>query len=176
MSGHASSLRITTIDASHNCDSFDCGEPSVNSSLKYLFDQFDSSNSICAFTATDNNNLVHGFYFISTTHIEFDELPDKLFEKTEQYPIPAVKIELLAVDVLSRHKGLGARLLIDALQRIYHASMETGVMLVLVEVENERNRGFYLHYGFTPLSTGSTILFLPMQKLASLFKKKKIIA
>ena len=170
MPDHPSQLRIMPFDSRHVSDDFDCGDPTINASLRQITGVQDNSVSSPVFTAVDEDNVINGFYSLTATNIEFAEVPENLTEKIHTYPIPAVVIDRIAVHKTLQRKGIGARLLIDALQRIHDAADEVGVLVVMVEALNERLRAFYLHYGFIPLSGSTSRLFLPMEKITQLFR------
>lgn len=172
MPDQPSQLRIMPLDNRHVSDDFDCGDPAINASLRQITGNPDNSESSPVFTAVDVHNIINGFYTLTATNIEFAEVPENLAEKINTYPVPTVVIDRIAVHKTLQRKGLGARLLIDALQRIHDAADEIGVMVVMVEALNERLRAFYLHYGFIPLSGTSSRLFLPMEKITQLFQNQ----
>lgn len=62
--------------------------------------------------------------------------------------IPAVILARLALDRRLHGKGLGARLLVDALTRIVGASKEVAFRLVVVDAIDEEAAAFYEKYGF----------------------------
>jgi len=169
MTDRASSLRIVPFQNNQRGKSFDCGVHAINEYLKQSPDQPDNQNITSMFTAIKEDNSVLGFYCISATNIEFQDLGEKLIEQLSNYPVSSACIGHLAVDKTMQGYGLGARLLVDALQRIYHAAEEMKLMVVLVHAHNEKSRAFYLHYGFLPLSGEESKLFLPMDRIARLF-------
>ena len=172
MSDYPSQLRIMPINSRYRSDRFDCGDPATNPSLRQLSGDPGISGSSPVFAAVDEQNIISGFYSLTASNIEFAELPNNLTEKINTYPVPTVIIDHIAVHKTLQGKGIGARLLIDALQRIYNAGDEVEVMAVLVEAKNERLRAFYLHYGFIPLSGSGSRLFLPMDKIIQLFEEQ----
>ena len=78
-------------------------------------------------------------------------------------------IARLAVDTTAAGQGLGARLLIDALQRILNASSEMAVKVVVVDAEDAQARAFYQHFGFVRLPGQDWKLFLPIETVEQLF-------
>ncbi len=175
MADNVSSLRIVPFRSHHHGESFDCGVHASNKYLMQLSDQPDQQNITRMFTAINEDNFTLGFYCISATNIEFKNLPEKVIEQLPDYPVSSARIDHLAVDKSIQGNGLGARLLVDALQRIYQAAEEMGIMIVLVHAHNEKSRAFYLHYGFLPLSGEESKLFLPMDRVAWLFDQAEIM-
>ena len=105
MSLSASSLRIEPISTHHVIENFDCGEGLINSYIKLRVADADELSRI--FTAIDNTNRMLGFYSISSANIEFEEIPSSSSQNIDVYPVPAVKIDALAVDLKMQKKGLG---------------------------------------------------------------------
>ena len=173
MSDHPSQLRITPIDDHCDCSAFDCGDQAANDSLRQISSSPVDPASTPVYAAVDERDVVNGFYALSASNIEFAEVPENLLDKISSYPIPTVIIDAIAVHRTQQGKGLGSRLLIDALQRITDAAGEMDVMVVLVEARNERLRAFYLHYGFIPLTGSGSRLFLPMDKIVQLFQEAR---
>jgi len=170
MSDYPSQLRIVPINDSYDCNRFDCGDQAVNTFLRQLTNGNGDSGSSPVFAAVDELDFINGFYSLTASNIEFAEIPKNLAEKISTYPVPTVIIDTIAVHRSLQGKGVGSRLLIDALQRIHHAVNDMDVMVVLVEAKNDRLRAFYLHYGFIPLTGSGSRLFLPMDKILQLFQ------
>ena len=68
-----------------------------------------------------------------------------------------------------RGAGFGADLLVDALRRIVQASYSLGIAVVLLDVldcgdpgRTARRQALYKSYGFQPLPSNPTRLFLPL--------------
>ena len=171
MSKPASSLRIEPASLQHQVAAFDCGKPSINEHIRILLNEADLDELSHVYTAVDTSNQILGFYTFSSANIEFEEIPSSFTNSTETYPVSAIKIDVLAVDSSMQKKGLGARMLIDALQRIHNASADIDIKVVMVEASTAQLRSFYLHYGFSPLTREETNLFLPIEKVTRLFDK-----
>lgn len=162
-------LRIEPISHQHLRDGFQCGTPSLDDYLRRYARQNADKNIAKTFVAVNAQNEVFGYYALCTASIEFDELPDAIRKQLPAYPVPAALIAKLAVDERCRGQGLGARLLIDALQRIVSAAVEVAIKVVLVDAIDERARDFYLHFGFIPLPEQEYKLFLPIETVTKLF-------
>jgi len=158
-------LRIEPISKSHLRKDFNCTRPSLNEYLQQFARQNDERNIAKTFVGVDDNNRVLGYYSLSATSIEFEELPEDLAKRLPCYPIPGAVIGRLAVDSSVEGQGLGARLLIGALQRILAASDEMAIKVVLVDAFDESAKDFYLHFGFIELPGHDLKLFLPIETI-----------
>lgn len=112
---------------------------------------------------------IAGYYTVSSLSVELPEGMRKGFAKYPEYP--ATLIGRLAVDEDCRGKGLGGRLLLDALGRALAGSRAVASYAVITDAMNEEAQSFYSHYGFTPLPSTSheRRLFLPMNTVEKLF-------
>lgn len=162
-------IRIEGIQRHHQRNDFDCGDSSLNEFLQKYARQNDERNIAKTFIAAGADNKVLGYYSISAAEIEFAELPGTATSGLPRYPIPAARIGRLAVDQSVQGSGLGARLLVDALQRIYLSSDQVAVKVVLVDAQHEKACAFYQHFGFILLPGSRFTLFLPIETIASLF-------
>lgn len=162
---------IEPIAKEHNRKAFTCKKPSLANYLQKHARQNDEKNIAKSFVAVDENNTVHGYYSLCTSSIEFEELPENLKKNIPKYPIPAALIAKLAVDLNSEGKGLGTRLLIDALQRIHRTSEQLAIKVVLVDAIDEEAAGYYLHFGFIQLPRHELKLFLPIETISQLLNK-----
>lgn len=169
MTDHVTSLRIEPLSQQHVRTNFDCGRASLNDYLKKFARQNDDNNLAKTFVAADNKLVVHGYYCLSAASIDFENLPDVVAKGLPRYPIPAVLIGRLACDQSIKGQGLGARLLVNALQRIADVSEEMGIKVVLVDAIDEDAKDFYQHYGFISLSGHTNKLFLPIDTVLRMF-------
>jgi predicted N-acetyltransferase YhbS len=168
MKDRINELRIEPISKAHHRADFSCTKPLFSEYLKRFARQNDERNIAKTFVAIDDNNRVYGYYSLSATSIEFEELPEELTKQLPGYPIPASLIGKLAVDSGNEGQGLGSRLLIEALQRILSISEEMAIKVVLVDAIDEEAKGFYLHFGFIELPGHDLKLFLPIETIGQL--------
>ena len=162
------SLRIEPVSKQHDRASFNCGDHTLNDYLQRYARQNDQKNIARCFVAVDKTNTVFGFYTLSSSKIGFAELPKKFSRQLPRYPVPAALIGELATDLSVQGKGLGARLLIDALQRIVRAAGEIGIKVLLVDALSGDARAFYEKFGFIPFPDQKMTLFIPMETIRQL--------
>ena len=144
---------VEPISRQHHRGTFHCGKASLDTYLQRYARQNHEKNIAKTFVTVNAKHEICGYYSLCTASIEFDELPADLSKQLPAYPVPAALIAKLAVDENLRGQGLGARLLIDALQRILVASAEVAIKTVLVDALDEEAKAFYLHYGLDRKST-----------------------
>lgn len=165
-------LKVELLTKKHVKDHFDCGVFSLNEYLVRFARQNDRKNISRTFVAVDNNKRVFGYYSINTASIEFRELPENIAKGLPMYPIPAVRLSRLAVDLKMQGSGLGERLLINALKRIYLTGREMGIKCVIVDSIDKKARNFYTRYGFLQLPGQEFKLFLTIETINQLFEEE----
>ena len=142
------SLCIAGLDKHHDRTDFDCGEPQLNTYLQRLArqqSQRDFSRTYVAYD-TDEATRIQGFYAISSGSIDFKNLPAGL--KLPRYPVPVARMGRLAVDVRAQGKGVGAALLVHAMQLSATLAQQIGVYALVVDAKHEAAAAFYARYGF----------------------------
>ena len=162
-------LRIEPISTLHHRNDFKCRKKLLTQYLHRYARQNDKNNIARTFVAVDENNRGWGYYSLSTSSIEFAELPDAFAKRLPRYPVPAALIAKLAVDEKISGQGLGARLLIEALQHILAAAGAVAIKVILVDAIDDEARQFYLKFGFIELPGQSQKLFLPIETIRQLF-------
>jgi GNAT superfamily N-acetyltransferase len=66
-------------------------------------------------------------------------------------------------------RGLGKRLLLDALRRTLAIAQSVGIHAVEVVAIDDAARNFYLKYGFSPLLDDANHLYLPIKTIGKLW-------
>lgn len=161
-------IRILAIREEHRREEFDCGVEALNAYLRRYARQNHEKNIARTYVAVDEAKQVLGYYSLASASIEFESLPEDYAKRLPKYPVPAVRIARLAVSKEAQGKGLGERLLVDALKRILAVSAEVGVHVILVDAKNDKAKAFYQHYGFNGLHDKSTTLFMPLKTARAL--------
>ncbi len=90
-----------------------------------------------------------GFYGLAAGALEHVQAASKI-RRNMPDPIPVIILGRLAVDVSFQGKGLGAALLLDALQRTQGIADTVGVRAMLVNAKNQRAADFYERFRFVP--------------------------
>ena len=168
MTDQIKTLRIEPIEKKHNRKVFSCKKPALADYLKQYARQNDENNIAKSFIAVDDENIIHGYYSLRASSIEFENLPKNLVKNIPKYPIPAALIARLAVDTNIEGQGLGSRLLIDALERILSTSEQLAIKVVLVDAIDDEAKNYYLHFGFIEIPGHDLKLLLPIETIKQL--------
>lgn len=90
-------------------------------------------------------------------------LPEETLRKLPKYSeIPGVFVGRLARDLRMRHSGIGESLMIDVFRRAKRINEEAAISLVVLESKDENTTQFYKRFGFQPLVTKPSRLFVPL--------------
>lgn len=150
---------------------FSCGKTELDEYLK-RYAKGNHKKGIGKTFVLQENSVVVGFYTISMGAIEFSSIPENKKHSLPRYPIPIARIGRLGVDNSFKGTGTGKFLLVDALHRIYEASLSIAAFAVVVDARDETSKKFYMHFGFLECQDSQLSLFLPMETIQKLFQKK----
>jgi predicted GNAT family N-acyltransferase len=90
--------------------------------------------------------------------------------KLPKYPVvPATLLGRLATEQNYRGLGLGEHLLMDTLHRAFIATSQIASYAVVVDPKDDSAKAFYKKYDFTQFHDHPNRLFLPMNKIRTLF-------
>ena len=145
---------------------FDCGYPVLNEYLRLYALKNDSLSIGKTFVAVDEDESVVGYMTLASAQLETRSLPEAMRVRLPRYPVPAFRIGKLAVATKLQGQGVGAWLLRQALEKALLVSTEVGLYAVIVDVIDEKAKGFYQKYGFTAFAEYPLTLFLPLATIA----------
>lgn len=100
----------------------------------------------------DQGPRILGFYTLSMAAIQADALHDRVIARLPKYPLPVALIGRFAVHQDAQGRGVGGRLLGDALRRILEAAAQVGCLGVIVDAKDPMAEQFYAKFGFAPLA------------------------
>lgn len=144
-------MLITRYDKSHNKADFDCGNEALNRFIRQQASQLIKRYETVIYAAIDDNRLA-GFYTLSACQIMQSDDSERLKQQSPHSPIGCILLGRLAVDNHYKGQGLGADLLLHAMQTAKHLSQMLGLAFVIVDAKDETAKAFYQKYGFFELS------------------------
>lgn len=162
----------------HDRESFDCGEPELNSFLRSQATRLMDAGISKTLVLPSSIKLPNGktpicaFYSITPTSIKREDLPESIAKNLPRYPIPVFLLAQLAVHNEFKGMGLGKVALVNALQYFHNISAHMPAHAVVVDCLNEKAESFYLKYGFQELCNykDRSRLFISMKQIFQLFK------
>lgn len=147
----------------HERSNFSCGRPSLDDFIRARVSQYEKRRLGKTYVAVPaGEKWVIGYYTLAAGAVAFEHLPSAPTHKLPKHPVPVVLLARLAVDQSAQGKGLGERLLLDALQRALDLSSGLGVHAVEVNALDDAAAAFYRKYGFAPLLDDPLHLYLPI--------------
>jgi GNAT superfamily N-acetyltransferase len=155
----APTLSIEPLTKAHDVASFESSSADLNEFLKRYARQNEKKGGSRTYVAVEGGKLA-GFYSLAAGNILHETAAHGLKAGLAKTPIPTLLLARLAVDKSFENKGLGARLLKDALLRALSVARTVGVRAVVVHAKDERARAFYEHFGFESLPNNPLHLFL----------------
>ena len=159
--------RVELLATHHQRQGFDCGEPALNLFLQNQAGQLARRGFAKTYVVVaDNGTAVAGFVCVSAAQVEAVQLPANL--KLPRYPVPALRIGRLAVDVHYQRQGIGQLLMGFALQLALDFSNQIGLYAVLIDAKDARAKGFFETLGFKSTLDNPLSLYLPLSTLHQL--------
>ncbi len=160
---------IERISKTHERDSFDCGNGRLNDFLESFAQEHDRKEISRTYVAVrPGDPAIKGYYTVRNRHVEIRDLPEEVKRGLPRYPVPVVHLARLAVSEDAQGSGLGACLLVSALQLALAVSGKIDAHAVEVVAKDDRARTFYEKYGFKGLPQDRLYLYLPMPVLKRL--------
>jgi GNAT superfamily N-acetyltransferase len=148
----------------HGVDSFTCGHEVLDRWLRAHAGQSQRRDAARTFVTAEPDGAVVGYYTLVAAQVRHVTATAPVGRgMSRHYPIPVALLARLAVDRRQQGAGLGASLVLDALQRVIRASDEIAVRAIIVDAIDESAASFYRHFGFedAPLSPGT--LMVPLE-------------
>lgn len=142
---------------------FSCGNKELDRYLKVFALENDINSYGKTYILLDDD-IVVGFFTLSSASIRFEEFPKSLANNIPKYPISSVRIARLAVNKDKQGLGYGKELLKQAFIRILEVSETIGVRLIVVDAK-ETSISFYEKYGFQQLENKKLSYFLLIDTL-----------
>ena len=161
---------IEPLGAKHDRAAFSCGNEELDSYLHKQAGQDQKKRAAVPFVITPDHKTIAGFYTLSQYALDLGEVPAEVAKKLPKYPmVSATLLGRLAVSTEFRGRGLGERLLMDALHRSLELSKQVASAAVVVDAKDAFAEKFYRKYGFVDLPRVARRMFLPMATVEGLF-------
>ena len=96
-------------------------------------------------------DTIAGYYTLSIGQVNFDELPHKMARKLTSTLLPVITLAWLGMDKAYQGKGLGERLLAQALTDCHNTGKIMPFIAVLLDCATASAKKFYRRYDFKEL-------------------------
>lgn len=170
MAAETSELVIERLNPVHDRKGFGCGVEALNSFLQQQArKEMERRSAVtCVLIDTARPAEIIGYYSLSAATVLLDAVPEDLANRLGRQPsVPTTLMGRLAVSSSHHGKGIGGRLLWDALSRSEHASRDIGSVGVIVDAKDETAARFYERYGFRRFADPPLRLYILMATIAA---------
>ncbi|MGA3399409.1 MAG: GNAT family N-acetyltransferase [Acetobacteraceae bacterium] len=154
------------LQAHHDVTSFACGQAALDNWLRTRALRNQNTGDSRTFVLAENGRVI-GFCALTTASAARVGLPGAL-RRNAPDPVSLMLLGQLAVATSHGGKGLGRRLLQDALIRAAAASRNVGFRALATHPIDDRAAAFYNRFGFTAVPDSQPrLMVLPLQRLLS---------
>jgi GNAT superfamily N-acetyltransferase len=159
-------FRVEPLGDHHQLDSFDSGKPELDQWL-HLHARHATAQGTRTYVLIDEaSEQIAGYFALAPHLIERQEVPTSVGRGAPRR-IPAILLAKLALDRSHHGQGLGAELLVRALQTTLAAARIAGGKVAVVDAIDGGAARFYEHHHFVPLPGNPHRL---VQKLSTIAK------
>lgn len=120
----------------------------------------------------DDANGIAGYYTIAMGQVGFGELPPEMVSRLPRRPLPVAVLAWLGVSIAHQGKGVGKRLLAQALQDCHEGSRTFPFVAVVLDCVNDQAKTFYQHHDFLAMPGHTHKLFLSAAQLAAMITEQ----
>jgi GNAT superfamily N-acetyltransferase len=152
-------LLIEKLQRTHAVEEFTCGQPELDRFLIRHALQAQQANSSQTYIGLSDKTVI-GYYTIVAGEVRHTEAPARVVKGMPRHPIPLLVLARLAVHSGWQGRGIGAGLLLNALERTLQVADIVGMRALAVHAKDESAAAFYRHFGFVPSPTDSRHLFM----------------
>ncbi|MBM4091207.1 MAG: GNAT family N-acetyltransferase [Planctomycetes bacterium] len=160
--------RLEPLQRNHRRRKFDCGQRQVNDWLTTKALQHQDKKLSVTKVLLDPEEAVAGFYTLATGQVDFRDLPPELVRHLPRRALPVAVLAWLGVDQTHQGRGLGDRLLAQALRDCHDAGRTFAFVAVLLDCADEQAKSFYMRWDFAELPGHPYRLFLSARTLSAL--------
>ncbi len=154
-----------SLQDSHDRSAFDCGRASLNIWLveRAIRAQINGDTRTFVILGADGSRVV-GYHALAAGAVVRGDIPSRL-RRNAPDPVPAILIARLAVDIEHRARGLGRRLLRDAVSRAASAADGIGARLLIVHALDDEAAAFYERFGFVHSDSIPNLMLMRMDDI-----------
>lgn len=156
---------LPKLASEHDCSGFDSGAGELDDWLRTRALKGQLVGNATTFVV-ESEGRVFGFYALASGGVEHGSASGAV-RRNSPDPIPVLLLARLAVDQRAQGRGVGRRLIQEALLRSVQVSEHVGFRALLIHCRDETARDFYVHHvpAFLPSPTEELHLMLPLQRL-----------
>jgi GNAT superfamily N-acetyltransferase len=157
-------LRVEALDDHHDLASFSCGNLELDRWLREHARPATAPGTRTYVVLNDDGAVV-GYFALAPHVLDRGDAPPKLGRGPPRQ-IPSILLAELALSEDLHGEGLGAELLVRALDTIIDAARVAGGKLVIVDAIDAEAEAFYRHHDFQPVPNRSDRLVMKLSTAA----------
>lgn len=145
-------LTVVALSPDHDVSNFDCGNPVLNHWLQRIASQHQRHGSSKPFVLIDSVSpkTILGYFSVAVRGLTAAaDLPPEMSKRLPR-AVAGYTLARLAVAKSEQGKNYGARLLLEAMERVYNAAQQVGGYALFVDAKDGAAE-FYEHFGFVAL-------------------------
>jgi len=150
--------------ADHDLSAFGCGNAALDDWLR-RHARTATGQGTRTYVLVDEDDLVVGYFALAPHLLVRDDAPPRL-ARGAPHQIPAILLAKFALDSTIQGRGLGAELLVRALDTVLVAARRAGGRVVLVDAIDDEARAFYEHHDFQSLPSQPQRLVMKLSTAA----------
>jgi len=163
-------LRVEALDDGHDLASFSCGNLELDRWLRDHARQA-TAQGTRTYVVLDDADAVVGYFAIVPHVLDRRDAPPKIGRGAPRQ-IPSILLAKLALSEDLHGQGLGAELLVRALDTIIDAARVAGGKLAVVDAIDADAEAFYRHHDFQPLPGRADRLVMKLSTVARALGKE----
>ena len=160
--------RIEPLRRDHPRSAFRSGQEQVDEWLASRALQNQEKHLSATKILIDPAESIAGFYTLATAQVDFADLPPELLRRLPRRNLPVAVLAWLGVRVADQGRGLGHRLLAQALKDSFEAGQTFPFVAVILDCVDDKARSFYQRWDFRPLPGHNNRLFLSWSQLQTM--------
>jgi predicted GNAT family N-acyltransferase len=170
----STNFSIELLASHHHKATFKCGNEQLDQYLHSTATQDKKRNIAIPYVIYDGDSQkIIGYYTLSMSGINLEQLPVEIIKKLPKYPIVGVTlIGRLAIDLNYRGFGWGKLIIMDAFQRSLNISKATGSFAVVVDAIDDDAVRFYQRFDFKNFPDCADKLFRTMTSISQIFDRE----
>jgi GNAT superfamily N-acetyltransferase len=166
-------FRTERLRREHPRAAFSSGQEAVDGWLAKQALQNQEKHLSVTRVLVDEQNRIAGFYTVATGQVDFGDLPPELVKKLPRRALPVAVLAWLGVARTHQGRGLGSRLLAQALADCHAAGETFAFIAVILDCIDENAKTFYRRWDFQEMPGRPMRLFLPFSSLAELMSSEQ---
>jgi GNAT superfamily N-acetyltransferase len=116
----------------------------------------------------DAEGAIAGYYTLAAGQVDFGDLPFEAVRHLPRRMLPVSILAWLGINAADQGKGLGRRLLAQALRDCYEAGKTLAFVAVILDCVSDAAKAFYQQWAFEELPGRPYRLFLSAKRLETM--------